>query len=151
MQEMSRRRLACMFFDELGQFSPLKLPQTLVITVIQRDFFGQWSGRVAKNKSFYANRSLQTSIQNYWLNRIKEVICAMRPRGTFVWWWRECRRWLLTPSPYIFPEMRPFPLLLCSSARLPDGKIWSLPFFGLHQGGGHGGAIQERKWSNSAA
>ena len=29
--------------------------------------------------------------------------------------------------------------------RLPDGKIWSLPFLGLRQGGGRGGAIQGKE------
>ena len=30
-------------------------------------------------------------------------------------------------------------------SRLPDGKIGSLPFLGLHQGGGRGGAIQGKE------
>ena len=33
-------------------------------------------------------------------------------------------------------------LFLSLSSVLPDGKIWSLPFLGLRQGGGRGGAIQ---------
>ena len=31
-------------------------------------------------------------------------------------------------------------------AVLPDGEIWSLPFLGLGQGGGCGGAIKEKEW-----
>ena len=36
-------------------------------------------------------------------------------------------------------------------ARLPDGKIGSLPFLGLRQGGGRGAQSKERKGSNFAA
>ena len=52
-----------------------------------------------------------------------------RPRA-----WRSSRRssWRLATSLW---------------SRLPDGKIWSLPFLGLRQGGGRGGA---RKGSNFA-
>ena len=35
--------------------------------------------------------------------------------------------------------------------RLPDGKIWSLPFLGLRRGGGRGAHSKERKGSNFAA
>ena len=38
----------------------------------------------------------------------------------------------------------------CASG-LPDGKIWSLPFLGLRQGGGCGAQSKERKGSNFAA
>ena len=34
---------------------------------------------------------------------------------------------------------------------LPDGKIWSLPFLGLRQGGGRGAQSKEGKGSNFAA
>ena len=36
-------------------------------------------------------------------------------------------------------------------ARLPDGKIWSLPLLGLRQGGGCGAQFKERKGSKVAA
>ena len=38
-----------------------------------------------------------------------------------------------------------------SASRLPDGKIWSLPFLGLHVVGGRGAQSKERKGSNFAA
>ena len=41
--------------------------------------------------------------------------------------------------------MRLSPWQCSLMSRLPDGKIWSLPFLGLRQGGGRGGAIQGKE------
>ena len=56
---------------------------------------------------------------------------------------------LVTPP---LSEMIHLSLLSHFSSVLPDSKIWSLPFLGLCQGGGHWGAIQasERRGSNFA-
>ena len=67
--------------------------------------------------------------------------------------WSVCARWtnnciICHYKPFArlpFVSSLFFPVSLFARARLPDGKIWSLPFLGLRQGGGRGDAIQGKE------
>ena len=60
---------------------------------------------------------------------------------------RRRRLWWVSPAMMTTPRRPPTATFtkVASSPRWPDGKIWALPFLGLRQGGGCGGAIQGKE------